>query len=317
MEERLLGLLRLALEYGATDIHFVKRYSDVDISIRVNGSLKKIVSEPQDVRLLRYMQYLAGLDVAKLLYPQSAGFEMCVDGKLIPLRLSVFNSNELCDAVLRILHYEVGISIDNLSKEKRQNDYFKSLMENTSGLVLLSGPTGSGKTTTLYSLVRSLKGKKIYTIEDPVEIRYDELVQMSVNEELKLDYAEGVKQILRHDPDVILIGEIRDEKAAQMAVNAANTGHLVLSTIHASHAANCISRMEELGVRKDHLYEVLLCLSNQKLMYTRGGKKQVIYEIMDEEEIGFFKEHGENSKKFVSLKDRIARAKKEGYVETL
>lgn len=315
MEERLEELLKLALKYKATDIHFFKKFSDVAIKMRVDGSLKTLVAKPGDDKLMRYLQYRADLDVGKLLFPQTGGFEQIVNGELVSLRYSVITSNNVEDGVLRILESGLNININNLSSISKQNLYFNELVNRKSGLVLLSGPTGSGKTTTLYSMLKGRKNAKIYTIEDPIEVYHDNFVQLQVNEELGFDYANGIKQILRHDPDIILIGEIRDEKAAKMAVAAANTGHLVLSTIHANKASSCISRMVELGVNEEHLYEVLCCLSNQRMMYNKEHKKIVFYEIMDEKEIKHYRKNSKNSDNFLSIRKQIEEGKKNGIVE--
>ena len=184
-------------------------------------------------------------------------------------------------------------------------------MRRENGLILFSGKTGSGKTTTLYNLLKQVSYKKIYTIEDPIEVYDENFVQLQVNRTAGLNYEHYVQQVLRHDPDIIMIGEIRDEKAARIAVVAANTGHLVLSTIHASSASSIISRMSELGVREDHLYEVLLCLSNQKMVNNTDGGKTVIYELMDEEEIEYFRKNGRNSEDFESVEKQYRQGVKE------
>lgn len=227
MEERLLNLLRLALKYNATDIHFYMSYQDVKIEMRINGDLRKVKTKFGDFRLIRYLQYLANLDVGNLLTPQTGQFELEVDDTLLSLRFAVINTLNSTNGVLRILNSNIRVSANNLSHVNAQNKYFQKLLRKDCGLIIFSGPTGSGKTTTLYSLLKSVKNKKIYTIEDPIEVRNEGMVQVEVNEAAGLDYSSGIKQILRHDPDIIMIGEIRDEKAAKMAVIAANTGHPV------------------------------------------------------------------------------------------
>ena len=203
------------------------------------------------------------------------------------------------------------IDEEHLSCRNWQNELFHSLVRRENGLILFSGKTGSGKTTTLYNLLKQVSYKKIYTIEDPIEVYDENFVQLQVNRTAGLNYEHYVQQVLRHDPDIIMIGEIRDEKAARIAVVAANTGHLVLSTIHASSASSIISRMSELGVREDHLYEVLLCLSNQKMVNNTDGGKTVIYELMDEEEIEYFRKNGRNSEDFESVEKQYRQGVKE------
>lgn len=309
MEERLLALLRLALKYNATDIHFEMKYLEVSIDMRIDGSFKRVKRKLGDDKLIRYLQYLANLDVGNLLDPQTGQFEMEVDGNLLSLRFAVINKVSYTNAVLRILNSSINVEADSLSLIKSQNKYFKSLLNKRNGLIVFSGPTGSGKTTTLYSLLKSIKGKKIYTLEDPIEVYNDNFVQLQINEDSGFDYEEAIKQVLRHDPDIIMIGEIRDTKAAKMAVVAANTGHLVLTTLHASNASSIISRLVELGVNETHLYEVLLCLSNQVMMISKNNKKIVVYEIMDKKEIDYYKKNKENSKDFISIDAQL----KEGY----
>ncbi len=313
MEERLVALLRLALKYNATDIHFMMRYQEVEIEMRIDGLCRKVKGRFEDYKLIRYLQYLANLDVGNLLTPQTGQFEMEVDGNFLSLRFAVINKINYTNGVLRILNSKIRVDADSLSGIEEQNRYFKALLRRYCGLILFSGPTGSGKTTTLYSLLKSVRNKKIYSIEDPIEVYHDNIIQLSVNETMNFSYAEGIRQILRHDPDIIMIGEIRDEKAAKMAVVAANTGHLVLSTIHTSRASACISRMVELGVKEEQLYENLLCVSNQRMMVDiRNHKKIVLYEIMDLQEIGYFRQYGHNSKDFLDIDTQIRKGKAYG-----
>ena len=316
MEERLLALLRLALMYNATDIHFNLIYQEMKIEMRINGEFRKVVTQYDDYKLIRYLQYLSNLDVGNLLIPQTGQFETEIDGVLLSLRFAVINSLNNTNAVLRILNSNLCVNANNLSHIESQNRYFRSLLYENCGLVLFSGPTGSGKTTTLYSLLKSIPNKKIYSIEDPIEVYNDNIVQLSVNEALGFDYDAGVRQILRHDPDIIMIGEIRDDKAAKIAVVAANTGHLVLSTIHSSKASSCISRMVELGVNIDHLYENLLCVSNQRMMINKNNQEKIVlYEVMDKKEIDYFRKHNCYSETFNDIESQINRGIKNGIFE--
>lgn len=316
MEERLIALLRLAMKYKATDIHFYLVYQEARIQMRIDGDLIDVRSKYEDYKLIRYLQYLANLDVGNLSIPQTGQFEIEVDGTLLSLRFAVINNLNYTNGVLRILNQNLRVNASNLSHVVSQNRYFQSLLRKDCGLIIFSGPTGSGKTTTLYSLLKNVKNKKIYTIEDPIEVYNDNLIQIEVNEAAGIDYASGIAQILRHDPDIIMIGEIRDEKAAKMAVVAANTGHLVLTTIHSSHASSCISRMIELGVNEDHLYENLLCISNQRMLIDKNTKEKiVIYEIMNRNEIEYYQKNKMNSISFDNIEMQVARGIDNGIFE--
>ena len=316
MEERLLAILRLAIKYNATDIHFLLKGMSISIEMRINNEMRRLKTKYNDDKLIRYLQYLANLDLGKQLEPQTGHFEMKVDDSNLSMRFAVINGVDYCNAVLRILNHNLPFSPDSLSLIKEQNDYFKNILKRNTGLIIFSGPTGSGKTTTLYTLLKSKRGSKIYTIEDPVEIYCDDFIQLQINETIGFDYEAGIKQLLRHDPDVIMIGEIRDSKAAKMAVVAANTGHLVLTTIHAANASSVISRMVELGVDKTHLYEVLISVSNQRMLFnSKTHKKQVFYEVMVEKEIEYFKNNGKNSDKFISLHNQINKEGNDDYIE--
>ncbi len=155
---------------------------------------------------------------------------------------------KLKNGVLRILNCRQGLSLDQLTYDQEVQAVFKRWLLAHSGLIVFSGLTGSGKTTTMYSLLALMGDKTIYSLEDPIEVVQDNIIQLEINEKIGFDYDEGIKQELRHNPDVLMIGEIRDEKTAKMAVRAALTGVLVLTSLHARNISSSVNRLLELGV---------------------------------------------------------------------
>ena len=304
IEKRLNAILSLAVKNNASDIHFAQKYEQTDISMRINNTMRRVKSKVGDDKLIRYLQYRSNVDLGSL-SPQTGQFEVLYGENILSLRFAVINTYNATNGVLRILNSNLKVEADKLSKLKCQNEYFKNLLKQDNGLVLFSGATGSGKTTTLYSLLKSIDGSIIYTIEDPIEVVNDKFVQLQINERIGFDYEAGIKQIMRHDPDIIMVGEIRDDKAAKMALRAANTGHLVLSTIHASSVASTIDRMVDLGVSEEYLYEMLICLVHQKMIINRSGEKVIIYEVMDKDEIEYYRRFKKHSDTFLSIDKQI------------
>ena len=189
MENRLKALLRLAIKKEASDIHFTKRHFEIKIEMRIQDKMYEVQSNHKDLRLMAYLQYLAGLDVGNLLKPQTGQFDFEVDGHLLSLRYAVIASINFTNGVLRILNKELKLDVHKLSCIPTQNNLLMQAINKDSGLVLFSGATGSGKTTTLYSLLKSVTNKKIYTLEDPVEVINEAFVQLPINEAIGFDYA--------------------------------------------------------------------------------------------------------------------------------
>lgn len=289
MEERLLALVRLCfLTYGATEIRFDVRHQETKIETRIDGVKRLIKSKYEDYKLIRYLMYLANLDVGNMLTPQTGSFEIEVDGKLMMMRFAVINTESGSSAVLRYLN-----SVKNIKYTDSIKEFANSVQESAKkgcGLYLITGPCGSGKTTLAYNILKSLKNVKAYSCEDPIETYIESIVQIECNENVGLTMDNAIKQVLRHDPDIIFVGEIRDEKAAEMAVIAANTGHLVLATMHASTCESAYTRMLEFGVFEDHLNEALRSVINLRLEHTEDGKTNQLSQIMGIEAINKYKE---------------------------
>ncbi len=284
METYLRELITYALEHHVSDIHFDVVNDALVIYMR-NEDGMFLYSEQGDTHILDFLRFITNMDMSSSQKLQSGSYTMIMDEKTVPIRFSYIATPTLINGALRIMEPNKIINVDSLSSERNQNKIFATLCHQSNGLVLLSGATGSGKTTTLYALMDECRklNKHIFTIEDPIEIIKEGMVQLQVQEP-NLGYDVLIKQILRHDPDVLMLGEIRDAKTAQMAIRASLTGHLVFSTIHASSASGVIARLEELGISKDELRSVLLLVSNQKLVKGKQGKI-CIYDMLSASEI--------------------------------
>lgn len=295
MENRLIETIQLALHYGATDLHFSMSDCRVSIEMRVKGKFVRFKPKEDDLAFFRYIQYRANLDLGNSLLPQTGRFDLEIQGTKLALRFAIVHSLQITSGVLRILNAASQLSVQDLSKSSAVVSYFHEIGQHRNGLFVFSGPTGSGKTTTLYTIMNQFENKKIYTLEDPIEVYSHNYIQLQINEKQQLGYDEGIKQLLRHAPDVIMIGEIRDSEAAKMAMRCALTGHLVLTTIHAGNCALAIERLVELGVSKHQLQDVLKGVINQRL-YTsmKEKKKQCYYEIMKRKEIVKYFETGKS-----------------------
>ena len=319
MEERLLEILRIALAYRVSDIHFNLLRDDdgageMVIEMRVNGEIRQLKPNEDDLKLFRYLMYRADLDLSGAFLPQTGSFEMMVDKQRLSLRFAIVASYRRSSGVLRILNDHHVLHIDELTDDPQVKTWLGKVTEHHTGLFVFSGPTGSGKTTTLYTLLDEARGKKIFTLEDPVEVVHEGYMQLQINEKQHLSYADGIKQLMRHDPDIVMIGEIRDGEAASMAVRCALTGHLVVTSLHSSDCTSAILRLMDLGVKDYQLKDVLVGVSNQRLAVDEEGRKMGIYEIMSREEVEYWFAHHEHSAGFITLHERLARAQDAGII---
>ena len=197
------------------------------------------------------IKLLSGLDIAERRLPQDGRMRLSIRGQEVDMRVSVMPSVHGETMVLRLLNRDtVSLDLDTLGFDPDSRNSLESLVRLQNGIILVTGPTGSGKTTTLYALLQCLMGKplKIFTVEDPVEYKLGEITQIQVRSSIGLTFARALRSILRQDPDVILIGEIRDEETAEIAIQAALTGHLVLSTLHTNSAVGAITRLRDMGI---------------------------------------------------------------------
>lgn len=245
--------LRHAVEGGASDIHIENTGKEVKVRFRVDGELHTSLTLPLSVYsgVVARIKILAKLRLDEKRKPQDGGFTAKIDGRKIDLRVSTFPAYYGEKVVMRILDSEKGVkSLEDLNMTAEHLEMVKRAIEVPYGIVLITGPTGSGKTTTLYAMLNEIdrEGKNVVSLEDPVEYHVDGVSQSQVMPEIGYTFASGLRSILRQDPDVILVGEIRDKETAALAIQAALTGHLVLSTLHTNNAAGAIPRLIDMGV---------------------------------------------------------------------
>jgi type II secretory ATPase GspE/PulE/Tfp pilus assembly ATPase PilB-like protein len=266
-----------ALERRASDIHVETRDQEVAIKYRIDGVLHYAmppISKDWHSTIISRLKVMSELDIAERRIPQDGRFRVRYKGRLIDFRVSIMPTIHGEDAVLRVLDKEsmsekfaklslevVGFSEDDIVK-------FRRYIKEPYGMVLVTGPTGSGKTTTLYAALSEIKNDedKIITIEDPVEYQIKGITQIPVNEKKGLTFARGLRSILRHDPDKIMVGEIRDQETAQIAINAALTGHLVFTTVHANNVLDVLGRFLNMGVEPYNFVSALNCILAQRLV---------------------------------------------------
>jgi type IV pilus assembly protein PilB len=266
-----------ALERRASDVHIEARDLEVIVKYRIDGILVHAmppISKEWHSTILSRIKVMSELDIAERRVPQDGRFRVRYKGRFIDFRVSIMPSIHGEDAVLRVLDKEtlsekfhnlslqvVGFSDDELRK-------FRRYIREPYGMVLVTGPTGSGKTTTLYAAINEIKSDedKIITIEDPVEYQVRGITQIPVNEKKGLTFARGLRSILRHDPDKIMVGEIRDQETAQIAIQSALTGHLVFTTVHANNVTDVIGRFINMGVEPYNFVSSLNCIMAQRLV---------------------------------------------------
>ena len=284
VEERLDLLIKEAITSKATDIHFSFTSQQSVISMRTLDGLKPTISRDADYSLYQYLKFLSKLDLAASMKPQSGTFSIVVNDYLWHCRFSAIETFFSQNGVLRILNLSKIESLSDITSDSENVNTIRKLLNNQHGLLLFSGVTGSGKSTTMFSGLKDIKGKSIYTLEDPVECLYPNLMQIQINEQTSLDFEAGIKQLLRHDPDIIVIGEIRSPQEAKAAIRCALSGHLVCATIHASSANQTLMRLLDFGCTKEELNQINLNIIYQNLIIT-DFKRSAQLDILQENDI--------------------------------
>jgi type IV pilus assembly protein PilB len=279
-----------ALERRASDIHIETRSTEVVVKYRIDGVLQyamQPLAKEWHATILSRIKVMSELDIAERRVPQDGRFRVRYKGRFVDFRVSIMPSVHGEDAVLRVLDKETlsekfrNLNLDVVGFDGPDKVRFRRYIQEPYGMVLVTGPTGSGKTTTLYAAINEIKNDedKIITIEDPVEYQVRGITQIPVNEKKGLTFARGLRSILRHDPDKIMVGEIRDQETAQIAINSALTGHLVFTTVHANNVTDVIGRFINMGVEPYNFVSALNCIMAQRLVRVicESCKKQVQY----------------------------------------
>src|SRR5216110_2287447 len=266
-----------ALQRRASDIHIETGDSSVGIKFRIDGVLTlamQPIAKDHHSTIISRIKVMSELDISERRVPQDGRFRVKYNGRAIDFRVSIMPSIHGEDAVLRVLDKESmsekfrTLTLDVVGFDEEDLRKFRRYIKEPYGMVLVTGPTGSGKTTTLYAAVNEIKTDedKIITIEDPVEYQLRGITQIPVNEKKGLTFARGLRSILRHDPDKIMVGEIRDSETAQIAIQSALTGHLVFTTVHANNVVDVIGRFLNMGVEPYNFVSALNCILAQRLV---------------------------------------------------
>jgi type IV pilus assembly protein PilB len=285
-EEDISPIIRLvdttiftALERRASDIHLETYDDSLVVKYRIDGVLQAAmapIAREHHSTILSRIKVMSELDIAERRVPQDGRFRVRYKGRLIDFRVSIMPTVHGENAVLRVLDKESmsekfrKLTLDVVGFGEEDLRRFRRYIREPYGMVLVTGPTGSGKTTTLYAALNEIKSDedKIITIEDPVEYQIRGITQIPVNEKKGLTFARGLRSILRHDPDKILVGEIRDQETAQIAINSALTGHLVFTTVHANNVVDVLGRFLNMGVEAYNFVSALNCILAQRLVRT-------------------------------------------------
>lgn len=264
-------ILRQAMQRRASDIHFEPRRNGLRIRLRIDGVLHKLPQSPdaQPAAVLARLKILGGLDIAERRLPQDGQFTLEIDERFAAFRLSTLPISQGEKAVIRLLQSEnSAITLDKLGMPTAPLRLLKNALAKPQGLILVTGPTGSGKTFTLYSSLSALNitEKNVCSVEDPIEIPLEGINQTQIQPRSGLDFNRVLRALLRQDPDVIMVGEIRDAETASIAVKAAQTGHLVLSTLHTNSTAETLTRLRQMDIPGYMLGPALLLVVAQRLV---------------------------------------------------
>lgn len=293
MDDLYEKILNHAIDCKTSDIHILMKHQ-CTISFRQHGDLVYYDTLEYELgtKLMNFIRFKSNIDINYRLKPQTGHLNYQFNGKIYYLRISSLPGKDVDSIVIRILNNHQSLSLEEITIFSDTTNFLKQIVTLDSGLFIVSGATGSGKSTTLYTLLDTINRiyqKNIVTLEDPIEIKKSYCLQIQINDKLGITYSNSLRQILRHDPDVIMIGEIRDEQTARLAITCALTGHLVLTTIHSSNCLTTIRRLLNLGVLKIDVEDVLIGVMSQKMLYQKDEHTPLILpEFLDHEKIKKF-----------------------------
>ncbi|MCI6087458.1 MAG: ATPase, T2SS/T4P/T4SS family [Absicoccus porci] len=307
MEELLDALIQLALDKRASDIHFTCSHGQLHIQLRTMQGLIDIDQNVWKPAFFEFLKFHARFDLTNPWIPQSGQFVY----HDIFCRFSVIYNHDIQTGVLRLLHTQMDLKIEDLTLDVSQRQFLHQLTTIRQGLVLCVGPTNSGKTTTLHAILHEIalnKRYKVVSLEDPIEIDDPSYLQLEINPSQGFTYECGIEELLRHDPDVILIGETRNSYTAKMVIRAALTGHMVFTTLHAKNGKESISRMMDFGIAKYELKTTLTAILAQRLYMSSASSKQCIYELLTGKELRYVLENDAYSPTHITLDQAIRKA---------
>ena len=293
------SIIERAVNERASDIHIEPRENEMQVRMRIDGVLHNILTIPKDLQssVISRIKVMSGLDISERRVPQDGRFNVKVKGKDFDLRISTLPTVYGEKTVARLLDKTGGnVSKETVGMSGKDLEKYERMIRCRNGVILIVGPTGSGKSTTMYAMINELNTEyvNLVTLEDPVEYNIDGINQVQINEKQGLTFAEGLRSILRQDPDIIAVGEIRDGETADIAMRSAITGHVVLSTLHTNDAVGTIERLEDIGVEPYLVASALNGVISQRLVRKICPHCREEYEPSDEEleDLGFKREDG-------------------------
>ncbi len=294
--EMVNSLIETAVSRDASDIHLEPREYGLRVRLRIDGVLRDSAPYSPEVAplVISRLKILAGMDIAERRLPQDGNLQMEVNQERVNIRLSTLPTIYGEKLVLRLLrHDKIVMPLESLGFSKENYRRYMDFLNNAYGMILVTGPTGCGKTTTLYSTLHAVNspGKNIITVEDPVEYRIEGINQVQVNNKIKLTFARALRTILRQDPNIVMVGEIRDGETAEIATRAALTGHLVFSTLHTNDAPRAVTRLLDMGVERFLLTSSLVGVVAQRLVRLNCTNCLEPYSP-EEEELAFYEKLG-------------------------